>query len=160
MKFKIGDKVRCINQKDYGLIKVGEITEVVKLSKNGNLKLRCYNGDFYYNSEDFELVENPKLFFYDLKPGFLYQTSNKGHEFYVKDGEIYLKDSNKLSNINPIGLKFTCVGEYKPDTLKLDTLQYEIELRDSQHGKYMKVGCQTIYAQDVLKLKEFLNERI
>lgn len=152
-KFKIGDKVRCINQKNYGAISVGEITEVTGISNNGNLRLQCYDTDsFYYDSVDFELVENPKLFFYELEPGFLYEMIEKNQKVYIKDGKLVdLIDNKSLGKT----YHFKCLGKYEPNKLKLESLNYDVEFKENE----IKVGCQTISKEDILKLKDELNKR-
>nr|DAU13577.1 MAG TPA: Photosystem I reaction centre subunit IV / PsaE [Caudoviricetes sp.] len=61
MKFKVGDKVKCIRRRGYQLTKIGSVYTVDGYRENGNVMLKelpCCA----YNSNDFKLVTNKTFF--------------------------------------------------------------------------------------------------
>lgn len=68
MKFKVGDKVKCIRRRGYQLTKIGSVYTVDGYRENGNVMLKelpCCA----YNSNDFRLVTK-KTFFKKLPNDF------------------------------------------------------------------------------------------
>lgn len=61
MKFKVGDKVKCIRRRGYQLTKIGSVYTVDGYRENGNVMLKelpCCA----YNSNDFRLVTKKTFF--------------------------------------------------------------------------------------------------
>ena len=54
---KKGNKVRCIDDKDYGAVEVGNTYVVADTDSLGNILLEGVETGFYYRRTDFELVD-------------------------------------------------------------------------------------------------------
>lgn len=163
MKFKNGDKVRLIStlvtDVKYGykpskMYKKGEIFEVHR--EDIDTKARPYVKDknFYvYSIEDIELVERASL-------------GHKEAAIAYYEGEVLINEAGTKFHIDGLlGNKIELTSEFltntfniyeKPDSLRVESLEYEIKLLDTG----IQVGCQTISAEDALEIAKFINDNL
>lgn len=159
MEFKKGDKVRAtrfIEISKTRHIHKGDLLTVLKVDELGDLYFEEHQGWGYFIKS---LFEPNFIKLHELEEGKLYTHGDNQTYFYRmyegvfqerKKGEPWIKNSDMKYN-TLLDFKFKEVDLTR--RMKLDTLDYELELRVDGT---LKVGCQTISPEDVDVIREFL----
>jgi len=154
MKFKKGDKVRCLNGSGYGFF-TDEI--YVANGKCDNTYFRtdndARNKPNGYCPKNFILVSSGCTLKEALESGKRFKQPDWG-SFLDKSSYIILMKNMSIYGIMEDILEDNYILEKNP-SLKLESLQHTIEVQDNGD---MKVGCQLITSKDIVLLKKFLQE--
>lgn len=110
MKFKVGDKVKCIRRRGYQLTKIGSVYTVDGYRENGNVMLKelphCA-----YDSDNFKLVTN-KTFFKKLPDD--YTGTLEVEKGYIVEKEILDEEEKEYLSavIKPFRYKIEYIAKH------------------------------------------------